>query len=84
MPQVVISDTTVLMNVLDIPTFNQNREATLDRFQELIDAGADLLLRLGTVFEAGNHIAQLSDGRRRRRYAELLRDQVREALLGRA
>ena len=39
---------------------------------------------MGAVFETGNHIAQLPDGRQRRGYAEAFRERVREALAGRA
>lgn len=84
MSSIVIVDTSVFMNVLDVPGFNQDREADLARFRELIEAGANLLLPVAAIFEAGNHIAQLADGRQRRRCAEAFRDRVREALAGQA
>ncbi|MCY4030471.1 MAG: hypothetical protein OXH75_29680 [Acidobacteria bacterium] len=84
MPPIVIVDTSVLLNVLDVPGFNQDRATVLGRFGELVEAAANLLLPMGAVFETGNHIAQLPDGQRRRRYAEVFRDRVREALAGRA
>lgn len=84
MPSIVIVDTSVLLNVLDVPGFNQRRATVLDRFEELVNAAANLLLPMGAVFETGNHVAQLADGRKRRRYAEVYRDRVREALAGRA
>ena len=84
MPPVIIVDTSVLLNVLNVPGFNQDRHAVLDEFGELVDAGANLLLPMGAVFETGNHIADVPDGRQRRSRAELLRDRVREALAGRA
>ena len=62
-----IVDTSVLLNVLD-------------RFGELLDAGASILLPLGAVFETGNHIADVPDGRQRRRYAAAFTDQVQRAL----
>ena len=84
MPPIVIVDTSVLLNVLDVPGFNQQRPTVLGRFGELVGAASNLLLPMGAVFETGNHIAQLPDGQRRRRYAEVFRDRVREALEGRA
>lgn len=84
MPPIVIVDTSVLLNVLDVSGFNQDRDAVLDRFEELVDDGANLLLRMGAVFETGNHIARLPDGQQRRQYAEVLRNEVRRALEGRA
>ena len=58
MLDIVIVDTSVFLNVLDVPGFNQDREADLARFRELIEAGANLLLPIAAIFEAGNHIAQ--------------------------
>lgn len=84
MPPIIIVDTSVLLNVLDVPGFNQDRRAVLDEFGELLDAGASLLLPMGAVFETGNHIADVRDGRQRRSRAEVFRDRVSEALSGRA
>ena len=84
MPPVVIVDTSVLLNVLDVPGFNQDRNAVLHRLGELVDAGANFLLPLGTVLETGNHIADIRDGQRRRRHATVFADQVRKALKGEA
>ena len=80
MPPIVIVDTSVLLNVLAVPGFSQDRDTVLDRFGELVDAGASILLPLGAVFETGNHIADVPDGRQRRRYAAAFTDQVRQAL----
>ena len=84
MSGIVIVDTSVLLNVLDVPGFNQDRQADLAQFRDFIEAGANLLLPMAAIFEAGNHIAQLADGQQRRRYAGMFRDQVRKALAGEA
>ena len=84
MPPIIIVDTSILLNVLNVPGFNQDRDAVLNRFRELVEARANLLLPMGAVFETGNHIAQLPDGQQRREYAEVLRDEVRKALEGQA
>ena len=80
MPPIVIVDTSVLLNVLAVPGFSQDRDTVLDRFGELVDAGASILLPLGAVFETGNHIADVPDGRQRRRYAVAFANEVRRAL----
>ena len=84
MSDIVIVDTSVLLNVLDIPAFNQNRAEIFAEFDELLDSGASFLLPMAAVFETGDHIADLPDGRRRRRYAKVFRDRIREALEGQA
>lgn len=61
------------------------RTATpFSRFEALVDIGASLLLPAAAVFEAGNHVARIPDGRRRRRHAEEFAERVREALAGQA
>lgn len=70
MSAIVLVDTSVLLNVLDVPGFNQRRAHVLREFAAWVDAGAYLFIPLAAVFETGNHIAQLADGRLRRRSAE--------------
>lgn len=84
MYSVVIVDTSVLLNVLDVPSFNQDREEILAEFRRLVDTDASFLLPLATIFETGDHIADLGDGRRRRRYAGKFRNSIREAVQGKA
>lgn len=84
MPPVVIVDTSVYLNILNVPGFNQDRDAVEGRFRQLADDGANLLLPMGAIFETGNHIADVHDGRQRRRYATVFADQVRKALNGEA
>lgn len=84
MSAVVIVDTSVLLNVLNVPSFNQNREKIIADFRTLLDARANVLLPLAAIFETGDHIADLRDGGLRRHYAEVFRATMREALNGEA
>ena len=84
MSDIVIVDTSVLLNVLDVSAFNQNRAEVFVQFNEFLDSGASFLLPMAAIFETGDHIADLRDGRQRRRYAEVFRDRIREALEGKA
>ena len=84
MSDIVIVDTSVLLNVLDVPAFNQNRAEVFAEFDEFLDSGASFLLPMAAIFETGDHIADLRDGRQRRRYAEIFRDRICEALEGKA
>ena len=84
MSEIVIVDTTVLLNVLNVPSRNQDHHKVLGQLERVVNAGSNLLLPLAAVFETGNHIAQLADGRQRRRYAEVFRVQVQMALNGEA
>ncbi len=84
MPDVVIVDTSVLLNVLDVPRRNQDRDAVLAEFKKLVEREVSLLLPMAALFETGNHIARLPNGGRRRHHAEHFCDQVRMALEGKA
>ena len=82
MSAVVIVDTSVLLNVLDVPAFNQDRTAILEEFYDLVDADASFLLPMAAIFETGNHIARLADGGQRRRYAAKFCQEIGKALDG--
>jgi hypothetical protein len=82
MSAIVLLDTSVYLNVLDVPGFNQDRVAVFDEFRALIEQGDHFLLPLAAVWETGNHIAKLADGRNRRRYAQLLIENVQLAVSG--
>ena len=77
---IVIVDTSVFLNVLDVPGFNQEYAAVEEEFRSFVKNGADFELPAATVLETGNHITQLSDGGDRRRFANIFCGQVRRAL----
>lgn len=81
---VVLVDTTVFLNVLDVPGFNQNHDAVVEQLRRRLEERHELLLPIAAIFETGNHIGQLPDGRLRRRTAERFVEQVRKALDGTA
>ena len=84
MTDIVLLDTSVYLNVLDVTGFNQSRDAVLDEFRLSIESGCTFLLPLACVWEAGKHIAQVSDGQRRRQFAEVLVTDVKSAFGGNA
>jgi hypothetical protein len=81
---IVLLDTSVYLNVLDVPGFNQHRGGVLDDFEACIQQGDHFLLPLATVWETGNHIAKLGSGQLRRRHAEGLALDVGNAFRGHA
>ena len=74
----------VFQNILKVPGFDQNHQHTKQELEAYIRDQATLLLPFATLLEAGNHIAQLSDGGQRRKYAETYQEQVRLAVDGTA
>lgn len=76
MSAIVLLDTSVYLNVLDVPGFNQHRQTVLDDFRKAIEQNDHFLLPLATVWETGNHIAHLPNGQQRRTHAQKLVDDV--------
>lgn len=85
MPSIILVDTCIFLNALNVPAFNQHRKAVLTEIERLsIDTGVNLLLPMAAIIETGNHIAQLSSGGNRRRLASIFAEQVKDALHGNA
>lgn len=84
MSDIVLLDTSVYLNVLDVPGFNQQRDAILDEFGRRVSKNDYFLLPMATIWETGNHVADLPDGRRRYQFARRLVDEVRRAMEGEA
>ncbi len=82
MCDIVLLDTSVYLNVINVPGFNQHRDAVLKIFELQILDSAHFLLPLATVLETGNHIAGLTDGQMRRRHAQVLVSDVNKAFTG--
>jgi hypothetical protein len=84
MKAVAIVDTSVFCNVLNIPHMNSERTQVMQKLKDLLEESTNLLLPMAAVYETGNHIAQLSDGRNRRQFAEVFIEQVKKAIKGEA
>ena len=84
MSDIVLLDTSVYLNVLNVPGFNQQRPDILDNFTSRVHNGDYFLLPMAAIWETGDHIADLANGSLRRKFAEILVDDVRAALNGNA
>lgn len=51
MSEIVVIDTSVFLNVLDVPGFNQDRDSVLRELERLINRNATLLLPMAAVVE---------------------------------
>ena len=80
MSAIVIVDTSVLLNIMDVPDRNQHKPAVLDRLSTLIDTGDHLFIPMAAIVEVGNHIAQVRNGALCRAAAERFMKEVRAAL----
>ncbi|NBC32202.1 MAG: hypothetical protein GVY13_05945 [Alphaproteobacteria bacterium] len=84
MRTIAIVDTSILLNVLNVPGHNQNHRDVIQQLARFTENRFNLLLPIASIIETGNHIAKLPEGRHRRTYAEVFVKQVRQALRGKA
>jgi len=82
MSDIVLLDTSVYLNVLDVPGRNQQRVQVLDDFTQRVQHGDHFLLPMATIWESGNHISRLANGALRYQFAQLLVVSVRDAMNG--
>ena len=66
MSSIVIVDTSVLLNIIDVPDRNQRKEEVLDRLATLIESSDHLFIPMAAIVEVGNHIAHGRNGAQRR------------------
>lgn len=83
-PIIWIVDTSIFLNVLDVPGMNQDRVTVLADFQARIENKDAFLLPFGAILETGNHIVRLNSGGQRKDYAGKFVEQVKQAIDGEA
>ena len=81
---IALIDTSIFLNLLDVPGRNQDYQQVLHDVAEYIELEFELILPLATVVETGNHIAQCGDGGTRRKAAQRFRLSVEGAFNGQA
>jgi hypothetical protein len=58
MSRAIFIDTSVLLNVLDVPKNNQHHHSDIKRFSAGAKSGATLILPVTTIIETGNTVAK--------------------------
>lgn len=81
-PVIWIIDTSVFLNVLDVPQFNQERVTILQELKDRIKNEDTFLLPFASIIETGNHIAKINNGNQRRKFAQKFSEEVRKSLEG--
>ena len=84
MSALAIVDTNIVLNLLNVPHHCAERCAVKDEFDRFNTSNYSFLLPIAAIIETGNHIADIPDGRQRRKYAEIFVGQVREVFDGAA
>jgi hypothetical protein len=82
MGAVCLIDTSVFVEILNVPQKASQHPQIMQQLQEKIKANESLFLPMATIIETGNHIAQNGNGNQRRQCAVKFVTQVQKALRG--
>jgi hypothetical protein len=84
MSSIFLIDTSIFLNLINVPSCNQDREVVLEDFKTYSQSNCTFLLPMATIIETGNHIAQNGDGRVRRQVASRFVEMIKAAFKGEA
>ena len=84
MSSICLIDTSIFLEILNVPNYNRHRASVIEEFQTYTQSDCTFLLPMATILETGNHIAQNGDGRMRRETALRFVKAVKEAFTGEA
>lgn len=84
MSDIVLLDTSIYLNVLNVPQFNQDRKMILSEFEKRIKNRSHFFLPLVTILETGNNISRLENGELRWKFANILVEDVKNAVHGKS
>ena len=84
MSSIFLIDNSIFLNMINVPSCNQDREVVLEDFKTYSQSNCTFLLPMATIIETGNHIAQNGDGRVRRQVASRFVEMIKAAFKGEA
>jgi hypothetical protein len=82
MSSICLIDTSIFLEILNVPNYNQHTALVLEDYQTYAESGCTFLLPMATILETGNHIAQNGDGTMRRITALRFVEEVKAAFTG--
>lgn len=74
--RVELLDTSILLELLEVPFESSKRVEVLKELDERARLGADLLVSVAAIVEAGDHVGRIDNGDARRRCAQRLADLI--------
>jgi hypothetical protein len=82
MSSICLIDTSIFVEILDVPKYNQHRASVLKDYLTYAQSDCTFLLPMATILETGNYIAQNGDGTMRRKTALRFIEEVKAAFNG--
>lgn len=71
-------DSSIMLNLLDVPKCNDERDKVISKFQEYLEKGDQFILPIATIIETGNDIVNKTQGNKRRIIAERFADWLKK------
>ncbi len=84
MRTISLLDTSIFVEILNVPYMASQHKAVMEMLRDKIRAREAMFLPMATVFETGNHIGQIADGNHRRQRARNFVTQVELAISGKS
>ncbi|MEU2222023.1 hypothetical protein [Streptomyces sp. NPDC018347] len=84
LPVVDFLDTSVFVEILDVPHMNGHRSEVLAQMDDRLKAKVRFVLPTATLVETGNHVFQIKDGTARRTCARTFLSLLRKTAAGQA
>lgn len=82
MADICLLDTSILLNILDVPNRNNDKETVRADFQTYIQLNCRFIIPFVVAVEVGNHISQNGDGITRRQTANRFVDMMQRTFSG--
>lgn len=82
MADICILDTSIILNILDVPNKNQNRVKVIGEFRTYAESNCRFIIPLVVAVEVGNHISQNGNGDTRRGIAKQFVDMMQKTFNG--
>ena len=82
MTDICILDTTILLNILDVPNRNNEKNNVMADFKTYIESDCRFIIPFVVAVEVGNHISQNGDGTMRRQAARRFVDMMQKTFKG--
>lgn len=82
MADICILDTSILLNILDVPSKSQDKAKVMDDFKTYAESNCRFIIPLVVAVEVGNHISQNGNGDTRRKTAKQFVDMMQRTFSG--
>ena len=82
MADICLLDTSILLNILDVPNRNNDKAQVLADFKTYIESNCRFIIPFVVAVEVGNHISQNVDGHTRRKTATKFVDMMQKTFAG--